>query len=404
MSAPDRPTATDARRFCRTLLLFIAILAMLAAAFDAVVDPYMVWGAPRIAHFNAIKPASQDRPAMVKSYLFRRMKPQTLILGSSKAQVGIDPQTRLLPEDAGRVFNLGLAGIWTSDLFDVTRVTTESAPIHRILLLVDLIDFMQPSRPSADGSSALPFLPDWRRRLTERAEALLSLDALKDSVATVLGQNGRYPSGFTVAGRMLEGDFQRTADRDGAAMMFDQKRSYMLYKIVLTTERLAAMSDRRQVDTTAISQILALCRQRHIEIDIAISPVHAEELRAVALAGLWPRYEAAKRALTGIVAAEGGGQVALWDFMGFDPISTETVPASGDRAGRTVWFWEPNHFRPALGEKMLTTIYHLGTDFGRRLTPDMIDRSLAREATSLQADEAAYSADYAQLRAAMKSP
>ena len=403
MSLPQRPLDADARRFCRRFLFGVVVLAILVAAFDAFVDPYLVFGSPLIAHVNRIKPASQDRQALAKAYLFRRMRPQTVIFGSSKAQVGIDPKSPLLPPDAGLVFNFGWAGIWTNDLFAIVKEAADNAPIHRILVVVDLIDFMQPLRPSADGSTGPSYLPDWRRRQIERAEALLSFDALKDSIQTVLGQNERYPSGFIADGRMLEGDFQRSVDAGGAAVMFDQKRAFMLYKIALTNERLASVSDRKKVDATAISQIVALGRKRHIQIDIAISPVHAEELRAIVLGGLWPRYEAAKRALTDVVAADGGGQVALWDFMGFDPISTEPVPPSDNRVDRTKWFWEPNHFRPALGEKMLATIYHGGAEFGRRLTPDMIDDDLAQEATSQRDDEAGHAPEYALLRAAMNS-
>jgi hypothetical protein len=403
MGGQPRLFDTDARRFCRHFLLGIAFLAALVAGFDAVVDPYLVIGAPRIAHFNAFKPASQDRTALAKPYLFARMRPQMVIFGSSKAQVGIDPNSPLLPVDAGRVFDLGWPGAFTNDLFFLVKDAADNAPVRRILVLVDLVDFIQPLRPSASGDAGPDFMPDWRRRQSERAEALLSFDALRDSVLTVLSQDARYPSGFTDAGRMLEGDFQRAVDVGGAAAMFDQKRAFMMYKIALTNQRLASARDPAWVDTASISQIAALCRERHIALDIAIAPVHAEELRAIVLGGLWPRYEAAKRVLTATVAAEGDGQVGLWDFMGFDPVSTEAVPPSGDRAGRTEWFWEPNHFRAALGEKMLATIYHGGTEFGRRLTPQTIDAALAQEATAQARDAAAHSRDYDTLRVAMQS-
>ena len=49
-----------------------------------------------------------------------------------------------------------------------------------------------------------------------------------------------------------------------------------------------------------------------------------------------------------------------------------------------LWYWEPSHFKQALGEKILATIYQGGNEFGVRLTPDMIESNLERERAAKQ--------------------
>jgi hypothetical protein len=50
--------------------------------------------------------------------------------------------------------------------------------------------------------------------------------------------------------------------------------------------------------------------------------------------------------------------------------------------GGTRWFWEPNHFKRTLGEKILATVYHGASDFGVLLTPDTIEARLTADAAA----------------------
>jgi hypothetical protein len=125
--------------------------------------------------------------------------------------------------------------------------------------------------------------------------------------------------------------------------------------------------------------IMAICHQRHIKLDIGLAPFHADYLEEIRLAGLWNRYEGAKTALTQLIAKRGDPNTRLWDFLGYDKYSTEVVPAEGDSEKSTSWFWEPSHFKIQLGEKILETIYNGSTEYGVRLTPESVERSLKAE-------------------------
>ena len=59
-AAPGRPTApavtTKGRRFCQVWLAALLAVVALVGAINALIDPYLVIGAPRIAGLNAVKP------------------------------------------------------------------------------------------------------------------------------------------------------------------------------------------------------------------------------------------------------------------------------------------------------------------------------------------------------------
>ncbi len=400
------PTAADARRFCARFVVALGLLAAVVTGFDALMDPYMVFGTPPIAHLNVIKPASEDRPWLVKPYLFRRIMPQTLILGSSKVAVGLDPASPMLPADAGRVFNLGVLGASPAQICTMFEEAAAAAPIRRVLVVLDLIEFMRvPDTVGAKETAGEPpfrFLPDGPRRREELLSALLSRDALRDAILTLATQGRTYPTGLTADGLLLDGNFRRAADAEGPAALFDHKRASSLRAFRKMRDRLAAAPATPIPDIDGLHQMIALSRARHIALDIAIAPAHAETLRIIALAGLWPRYEAAKRSIAATIAAEADASVPLWDFMGFDPFSTE--PAGGRSGAEGEWFWEPSHFRRTLGEKLLATIYRGGTEFGRRLTVEGMDSAIGEEAHLLAQDQRDHPDAYAALRAALDPP
>ena len=69
-------------------------------------DPYYAFGTPNFPGINAVRPLYESHVPVVKPYQVRRIKPDAIILGSSRAEVGLDPQH---PGWAAKnVFNYGL--------------------------------------------------------------------------------------------------------------------------------------------------------------------------------------------------------------------------------------------------------------------------------------------------------
>ena len=377
-------TATvRSRRFCLVWFAAVLTLCALVGAVNALVDPYLVTGAPRIAGFNAIKPETGTHTGLAKKYLVARLRPAGLVLGDSKADIGIDPGSPNWPEDARPGFNYGVPAIGLPVALDILRHAIVSNAVTRALVLIDLEEFMRPADatpPTAAPATETPSAAaDFRQHVQDLLLATLSLDALRASVKTVAGQGQRDIVDLSPAGVTSEGGFRAVSAREGYGLMFQQKDEYLAKMMAWLAATLRARPGAPINELDALADMIRLCRDGGIALDLAIAPSHADYLDTIDRAGLWPRYGEAKKQLTRLIAAEGGGAVRLWDFLGYDGYSTEPVPPPGDRAGTMHWYWEPSHFKQVLGEKILATIYRGSNEFGVRLTPDTIDAHLARE-------------------------
>jgi hypothetical protein len=102
-----------------------------------------------------------------------------------------------------------------------------------------------------------------------------------------------------------------------------------------------------------------LCKQHNIDLKIFISPVHAAQLEAIRVAGIWSIFEQWKREISKVMP--------VWDFSDYNSITTE--PISNDMKN----FFESVHYRKEVGDLILNRIFHyheetVPDDFGILLT------------------------------------
>jgi hypothetical protein len=120
---------------------------------------------------------------------------------------------------------------------------------------------------------------------------------------------------------------------------------------------------------------LQLCAQKHLDCRLYINPAHAsldgEGLRA---AGLWEEMETWKRRVTHMAQEHG---VPLWDFSGYNSVTTEPVVTPMH------YYWDSSHFTEEVGGWILDRIMgatgtgQIPTDFGVRLTDEDVEAYLA---------------------------
>jgi hypothetical protein len=119
---------------------------------------------------------------------------------------------------------------------------------------------------------------------------------------------------------------------------------------------------------------------------LLISPSHGWHWQTLELSGLWPRFEAMKRRMVEINAEEARAAqrppYPIWDFSGTCGPALEPAPV--DASSRLHWFWEPVHYKKALGDVMLDRIAGRGETvpaWGQcwaTLDPGGLDSHLAR--------------------------
>jgi hypothetical protein len=390
---------------CRRYLViwFIAVVALvgLIGAFDALIDPFLVIGAPRIAGLSAAKPETTTHTQLAKDYLFARMRPVGLLLGSSKVDLGMDPESRFWPENARPAFDYGVPGAGLRDELADLRRAVGLGTVRRVLVVLDIQEFMKP--PSA-VEPALLAARTWVQHVRDIVLATLSLDALRASIATVIAQRQPHPIDLSPDGATNDQGFRNEVETDGYETLFVQKEMENTKYLARLAASLRAHPDAGIANLDQVADIIAICRRHRIALDFAVAPLHSDLLTQIDRAGLWPRYQRAKAALTRLITPKGGGAVRLWDFSGFDAVSTEPVPTRAEHSAETRWFWEPGHFKRALGDKILTAIYGGAPGYGVLLAPGTIAAHLATETAARDAWMAGDSGEWRErlARAAMR--
>ena len=369
-------------------LTFVALSAAIVV-LNVIVDPFYIFGS-RTGAWNRLKPAALEHGAPTKTSLLGRVRPRTLLLGNSRIEVGFDPASAAWPSEMLPVFNGGLAGYTLStsaELLD-DALAAPGSNLKHVLVGVDLFDFLEadPSSPAwspvdadsdqdhthtgPDPSGALwAFLTQLRQAM----DATLTLDAFLGSITTVLAQN-------TPSATMLPNGFDPKTDygvyvkQHGFRDLFDQKQMqldarFARYPHPDYTDPYRTSSFR------SLRKIITVARVHDLNLTLVIYPYHAWVMDLIRKHGIWDASEAWKRALVRVVAETAPSmQARVVDFSGYNVVTQEHVPAPGDVRTDVHWYWEPGHFRSALGDRIIARLYDNNGDvFGRDLTPLTVD-------------------------------
>jgi len=363
--------------------------------------------------FNAYKPAVDHRVRLVKAYDVRRLRPQAIILGTSRSHLGLRPSHDGWDPAAKPVYNLAFDGATTKEMYQYLLHAHAVRPLRQVVLGLDTYHAtLAPAtaRPDFDahlldspGGGVLPSL------IRADLKVLASLDTLRASLATVRSQSDREPQWFAPDGQRLGEVFFRRAgehfEQLGPRGYFEEidrlevgfKREGQLAANARGLGRTAQPATASETSLDYIHRIVAFCRAQRVDLRIFIAPEHAHQLEITAAIGEWASLENAKRALVQLLADDaarhpGAPPIPLWDFSGYSSVTTEALPESGNRS-EMEFYWDSSHFKDIVGDFVLDRLFGLSRprrdvppDFGVRLTPATIEPTLAR----LRADQLAY--------------
>jgi hypothetical protein len=376
-----------ARRYVAGLLAATFLLVGLVAGINLVVDPFGVWHVADIRGVNA----ERTRDAVgrfAKAHALRMIQPRAIILGTSRTRIGLDPQHPGWAGGARPAYNLATGALTMGEVRDYFELATREAPVSTAVVGLDLwmFDAARPPNPEYD--------PGRMRAggLIRDLPKLLLVNALKPSWETLV-YNHRLATG---AARL---DVSQHYDGHGAwnpERPFEHRKAFMgVNQAYLTVDffppprQVFCLADPQSgTDTLAeLRDLIAIANRRHVKLALFISPSHARELEVARAAGLWPTYESWKRQVTAIAAA---GGAPLWDFGGYNSITTERVPPLDQPKAKMRWYWESAHYKEALGGMILDRISgrpnpDTPADFGVRLTPAGVEAKLAADRAAREA-------------------
>ena len=193
--------------YLATVFGTIALLAVVTVVFTILVDPYRMFGTPTVRGWTELKPRAAEQMGIAKTYQLERIAPKTLLLGNSRTEIGLDPTSSQFPAEQRPVFNAAYAGRDVCTSLLMLRDAMAVRIPERIILGVDFQDSLSVARAFVRaGFERSPRKSDAERRLLvdeaghrnpqrewqvwkDRLAATLTIDALFDSIRTLLDQN-----------------------------------------------------------------------------------------------------------------------------------------------------------------------------------------------------------------------
>ncbi|MFQ3612158.1 MAG: hypothetical protein SNJ68_00410 [Cyanobacteriota bacterium] len=339
------------RKFNNTFMTMSFLAVCTISLFNLAIDPLGVIGSPSIAGVNAIKPKTLNNSRLFKAVDIARVRPKSILLGSSRTDIGLDPSHPTLIQPA---YNLGLTA---PNIYELRRYFEHALAIQpeleQVVIGLDFQMFNDLRTPQ----------PDFRdQRLghvgiigSDLLDVTLSLDALSASWETLLrNRNPNPPRSVRVNGMMV-----RKPREVDLRVFFDTiaraQRQYQdgVYKGFSSYEN----------SLTHLEAIVETCAVRGIQLVLFISPAHATEWESIYNLGLWPLFEQWKRDIVRLHP--------VWDFSGYNSVTSEVISPG------MIYYTDSSHYTPSAGQLVLNRIFNhqlesVPYDFGRYLIPEML--------------------------------
>lgn len=345
----------SARLHLQVLFLTAGLGIVLAVAFNALMDPLSLLDSPVLPGMNAHKTTvGESGERRYKAAQIERIKPEILILGTSRVEVGMPGDH---PAFGGRrVFNAGLSG---TNMLEIDRVfafaLSRSRP-QEILLGLDFLTFSKRRGFTADfADSAFANPPasvtfiGWR----QKARYLFSVATIGLSWQTLLDNLKGRPERYNIRGE--DQFFERLPSPDHRSLFGAALRG-----MLTNVETYAGYSydpGRMQL----LWRMAEVCAREGIRLRLFITPIHAQQFEALRAMGLDETYRKWMRELADgmetLRATHPDAQISLWDFSGYHAFATETVPTRGKTGAAMLWYWESSHFKRELGALLLDRLY-----------------------------------------------
>lgn len=367
-----------------------AVLVAGIAGINYVLDPYLIhqWDS---AHVQRLRQPVEKLSAWGKTYAVAVFRPQTVYLGNSRTELGL----AVAGGGSARVFNAALSGATLGDAIRMLGHARQSGPVSRVVWGLDAPSFtltagnseLEPGLLAQDGAYLL-------RRVLLDLQRAVSVDMSRASLAMLGGQ----------AESICRASLAGYGQRDNACMRYRIAGWGGTSAVIGARTREFLRGEGPRADALpALEQALREgCR---VQWRLYINPTHAMTIDGLYWAGRGAQYESWLAALAqlGARVRHAGCDVRIYDFSGFNSVTSEAVPRPGDRRDMAN-YWETSHYRDRVGAAILARLDGAAAPggFGVELEPSTIAQRIAALRLARQAYHAAqpFETDWAKRIAA----
>ena len=340
-------------------LIAAMLLGILATVLCVIViDPYHLYALVDKKGFNHVKPALERYQEEIKLKAATRLGPDTIIAGNSRTEIGFNPESKIFSENARSSYNLAIAGSGiSSSLRQLNYLQAQNKIPQTLILGLDFLDFLVNPKLTEKAKIASQKMTDvdgykWQ------FDAVFSLHSISDSLKTLQIQHKPEVETITMRGFNPLLEYYKYAREQGYYALFQQRTEENLKTYLRKRDYVIEPASDHLANWGELRSIIQMASGNDIQLNLVIYPYHAQILLMFEHLGLMPAFEQWKQQVAQELergrADQPKSKLKLWDFSGYGSFQCETIPAKSDKKSATKWYWEAGHFKPALGEFMLS--------------------------------------------------
>lgn len=342
-------------RYTLTLLGSTLLVLALGAALNYYFDPFGVWHSyAAVEHMQPhmrMKPGIDNDPRFAKPLQVISLKPQTIIVGSSRVRDGMDPSI-LAGVAPAPVMNYGTAGMRATEGARFIRHAIDVGQVKAVVWGLDFFGFndREMDEMGKDGFGILQ--PAFR--VQDCARLLIAWPTLSLTGDILDGKGTTLPNGFNLAPATPASAIDLSIMRNAVGFA----KAPFLY----------GNFDSFENHLKAVEDTLAYAASKGVTVYLYTSPLHGMVIEAIFQAGADKSFLRWKKAMAALAAKH---KMPAWDYMNYNSISR----THGAEAAR--YFFDGAHFTPLVSRMILARYFPVTSerpaDFGVALTPDTVD-------------------------------
>lgn len=352
----------SSRKFIAFVGIFVFLVVGFVSGMNYVVDPYGLYNSDIL---RLDKPEQSSKMKLVKALKIESLKPKSITLGTSRTEFGYDPSHSYFIQPA---YNLATSGASMYENRMYFEKAINQGNLEKVLIVADWIMFnTKEMKKTSDFETYFnsPYIYNY----------LLSIDSFKDSFLTIKNQkegtqyleNGQRDHNFNWKNILKSGGHLKKMNND-------EKNYYRAYSVNYTYK------DTRKQSFPDFEEIIELCYENEIELDIIFGPSHIRQWEAFAYYhdyDIWLQWKKdVVLSIEKVASKYYKKPFRVMDFSVYHPLTAEEVPK--DPKVQMKWHWEGSHYKHELGLIVLDRLTGKSQykDFGVKVDSTNIDKHL----------------------------
>ena len=353
------------------------------AALNYVADPFGIL----LAGYDSRpldRDSFDDNTRLAKAQIVSRLRPEAIVLGTSRAEIGISPA-----HPAWRyrhVYNLGLPHASLHEMREYLEHAIAASRLRQVVIGLDFLQFnpMLEPRPDFEVCRLRDPGSPWTRVRSALCDlpALFASRAATSSSIALLWEEARDSVYLRDGSRNAAAKEALVRNAGSQHAAFLRSELEFFENIELVRGFIESEARFEEVAGPEFEALLRTAHRHEVDLRLFFSPTHARHDALLFDMGLIDDYIRWKRfvveTMERVAAEYGDAPYKVWDFSDATRITTEELPALDDADSRMHWHWESSHYTRALGDLILSHVLgNHDSAAGRRLTPQNLDEWIA---------------------------